>query len=120
MENGARSGIFHRLHDIRKLPCAFVVIECKNYNAEPANPELDQLSGRFALQRGKLGLLCCRHFRNRETFLNRCRDTFRDDRGLIIPIDDDTIKEWLGLIAAGQRNLVDSRFAGILDKVWFN
>ena len=31
MENGARSGIFQRLHQIRHLPCAFVAFECKNY-----------------------------------------------------------------------------------------
>ena len=42
MENGARAGIFYRLHDVRKLPCPYVFFECKNYVTEVAHPELDQ------------------------------------------------------------------------------
>jgi hypothetical protein len=49
MENSAKDGIFHRLHDIRKLSCAFVPIECKNYTTDVANPELDQLSSGFSV-----------------------------------------------------------------------
>jgi hypothetical protein len=45
MENGARAGIFQRLRDVRKLPCSFVAIECKNYTREIENPELDQIGG---------------------------------------------------------------------------
>ncbi len=86
MENGAREGIFHRLHDVRKLPCSFVPCECKNYTTEVANPELDQLAGRFSVNRGKFGLLCCRNFEDRALFVERCRDTLKDDRGLIVPL----------------------------------
>ena len=29
-------------------PSSFIFVECKNHQSDPANPELDQLSGRFS------------------------------------------------------------------------
>lgn len=118
MENGARQGIFHRLHSIRKLPCAFVAFECKNYTTDIANPELDQISGRFSPNRGKLGFICCRHFEDRSKFVHRCRDTFKDDRGLIVAVDDATADSWLALIEEGQRARLDKAIAAVVDEVW--
>ena len=74
-------------------PAANVFVECKNYRGDPANPELDQLAGRFSPTRGKLGFLCCRDFQNKDLFVRRCRDTARDDRGFIIALDDADITE---------------------------
>lgn len=120
MENGARLGFFHRLHANRGLPCAFISIECKNYLMEVSNPELDQLAGRFSPNRGKLGILCCRSFENRQLFIKRCRDTFSDDRGLIIPLDDSTVFQLLEFIQNGERHLVDSRITEISNEVCLN
>ncbi|MBA4420217.1 MAG: hypothetical protein C0391_03635 [Anaerolinea sp.] len=103
MENGARSGIFFTFHQIRDIPCSYVPFECKNYQSDIANPELDQLSGRFSINRGKVGFICCRSFGNRKLFISRCRDTFNDGRGLIIPLDDDVIINLLENIINGQR-----------------
>lgn len=72
-------------------PAPNVFVECKNYRGDPSNPELDQLSGRFAPSRGKFGLLCCRNFKNKALFIRRCHDTARDDRGFIIALDDSDI-----------------------------
>lgn len=85
-QNVANTGFFRflSLHQ----PCPFVFVECKNYRADPANPELDQLTGRFSPQRGRVGLLVCRDFQDRELFIQRCRDTALDDRGWVIPLDD--------------------------------
>lgn len=69
-------------------PAANVYVECKNYTGDPGNPELDQLAGRFSPSRGKLGLLCCRHFEDKSLFVQRCRDTALDNRGFIIVLDD--------------------------------
>jgi hypothetical protein len=118
MENGARDGIFYRLHDVRKLPCSFVAIECKNYSTEVANPELDQLSSRFSVNRGKLGLLCCRTFEDRALFVERCRDTFKDDRGVIIPLDDQAILRLLETVQTGRRSEIEKMLTSLVDEVW--
>ena len=62
MENSARTGVFADIATIRNYPCAHVFFECKNYGREVGDPELDQLSGRFSRERGKVGFLCCRQF----------------------------------------------------------
>jgi hypothetical protein len=69
-------------------PAPKIYVECKNYVGDPANPELDQLAGRFSMSRGKFGFLVCRSFENKDLFIERCRDTARDDRGFIIALDD--------------------------------
>ncbi len=120
MENGARRGIFHDLHEVRQLPCSFVPIECKNYGEDIANPELDQIAGRFSPLRGKFGMLCCRRFQDRPTFVERCRDTLREDRGLVIPLDDNTIIELLRFVGDGQRSSVEERVRQLVNEIWLN
>jgi len=88
-DNGARSGFFEWLQ--MHHPCMKIFVECKNYSGRVANPELDQLAGRFGPNRGKVGLLVCRKFDDKDGFLKRCRDTAHDDRGFIIPLDDDDL-----------------------------
>ena len=120
MNNGARGGIFANLHQVRKLPSAFVCFECKNYTTEVVNPELDQLSGRFAVNRGKVGFLCCRTFEDRAVFVERCRDTLRDDRGLILPLDDAAVLALLGEIGSGRRSDLNDRLTQLVDEVWLS
>ena len=118
MENGAREGIFHRLHDIRKLPCAYVPIECKNYSEDLKNPELDQMIGRFSTNRGRVGIICCRGFEDRPLFIKRCQDTLSAQLGLILPFDDAVIDELLELVETDHRKDVDIRISKIVDEVW--
>jgi len=118
MENCARSGIFYDLPNVRQLACVYVLIECKNYTNEVANPELDQLAGRMGVNRGMFGLLCCRHFENRATFIQRCRDTFADRRQLIVPLDDQTILQMLDMVRRGERGEVDTRIRQLIAEVW--
>lgn len=89
-DNVATAGFFDWVN--RGYHCPLIPIECKNYEHDPANPELDQLSGRFSDQRGNFGLLVCRSFKNKELFLERCRDTSRDRRGYVIALDDEDLK----------------------------
>lgn len=118
MENGATVGIFFRLHSVRHLPCSFVVFECKNYVTEIANPEIDQIAGRFSTNRGQFGMICCRQFQDRQLFISRCRDTFQDGRGLIIPVDDATIIEWLNLISEDRRDAIDDMITMLVNSIW--
>lgn len=120
MQNAAHRGIFFDIPNARRFPCAYVPFECKNYVTDVANPELDQLAGRFSANRGRLGFLCCRRFENRALFIQRCRDTFRDDRGLILPIDDDTVLRFLDVIRDGRRNELDRQLADLVAEVWLS
>ena len=120
LENGARAGIFSRLHRNRGLPSAFIAMECKNYRTEVGNPELDQLAGRFSPNRGQIGFLVCREFEDRARFIERCRDTFKDQRGLIVPLDDRTILELLDSIRVGRRSEVDAQISRLVDEVWIS
>ncbi|MEU0666369.1 hypothetical protein ABZ508_25820 [Streptomyces lavendulocolor] len=99
--NNARDGFFSFLIH-HKVPVQYVFVECKNYGHEVSNPELDQLSSRFSPLRGKFGILACRSFKDKDRFLNRCRDTALDRRGFVVALDD-----------ADMTRLVDDALAAI-------
>ena len=89
--NDITGGFFFKLNEIFNIFCPYIFIECKNYGKDVGNPEIDQLSGRFAPNRGKFGMLFCRELENEQLFLQRCKDTYADGRGLIIHITDKDI-----------------------------
>lgn len=88
--NAASLGFFDWL--ARHYDAAYVIIECKNYAGDPANPELDQLAGRFSPNRGRFGLLVCRAIADKPLFTARCRDTADANQGFIIALDDDDLR----------------------------
>lgn len=116
-DNAAPFGFFYRLHTTYKTPSQFIFVECKNYSRDVANPELDQLSGRFSPNKGKFGLLLCRSIDNLNLFLNRCTDTYEDDRGIIIPLIDDDLINILEDLKEGidrpEESLLSDRFRKI-------
>jgi hypothetical protein len=118
VENAATEGTFYLLHTAKQLPCAYIMIECKNYTSDIANPELDQLAGRFSPNRGKAGIAFCRNFADRALFIRRCRDTLHDDRGLIIPLDDASVLEMLELVANRRRPGIDDLVANRVAEIW--
>lgn len=87
--NEANDGLFKwiGLH----YPASMIFVECKNYGKEVGNPELDQLSGRFSMSRGKVGILVCRSIENKKRLYDSCKDTAKDGRGYILPLDDNDI-----------------------------
>lgn len=89
--NEAKGGFFRWLS--LHYPCSMVFVECKNYGNEVANPEVDQLSGRFSKSRGVVGILVYRQVENKKLLIDRCVDTAHDDRGFIIALDDADIKK---------------------------
>lgn len=115
--NSAESGFFHRMIVSPQTRSLNVPIECKNYEKKLANPELDQLAGRFGHQRGFFGMLLCRSMDQRDAIIKRCKDTASDDRGYMLVLEDVDLKEMLAMVASGKRqiisNFLDGRFAEI-------
>lgn len=97
--NMAQGGFFRWVSDHYVAP--YVFVECKNYSGDPANPELDQLAGRFSPNRGRFGMLLCRNLADRELFRDRCRDTASDNRGFIVALDDSDLRQLVEAAKAG-------------------
>ncbi|MDT0354766.1 hypothetical protein RJO15_03195 [Herbaspirillum huttiense F1] len=90
-DNSAASGELHRLHSVRKISSSYVMVECKNYSKDVANPELDQLAGRFSFRHGEFGLLVCRSVADYPTLIARCHDLYTAKHELILPVLDEDI-----------------------------
>lgn len=110
--NVAQNDFFQWVKSV--YPAGYIFVECKNYSTDIGNPELDQLAGRFAPSRGKVGILVSRRIENRALITASCRDTARDDRGFIIALDDDDLRTLVGAAKTapdGERlNLLRERF----------
>lgn len=91
-DNGAPTGgFFYRLQHAFGIPCPYIFFECKNYTQDLANPELDQMTGRLSPNRGKFGVIVCRTIEDEALFLQRCADSYKAQRGLIVPLTDSDI-----------------------------
>lgn len=114
--NVATAGFFAWL--AQHYPAAHIFTECKNYDGDPANPELDQLAGRLSPSRGQFGLLLCRRFTDKSLFDARCRDTAHDGRGYIIALDDDDLCRLVEARKTGDANAeftyLKDRFDGLV------
>ena len=110
--NTARSGFFHDLACRHTGGCPYIIVECKHLRKAPVNPEVDQLLGRFAEGRGRLGLLVCYRIKewDRPRLLERCREAARDGRGWIIALATDDL---LSMIDA--RTVSDDELWDLLD-----
>lgn len=115
--NAAKDGFFHRLHDISKISCSYIFFECKNYSNEVANPELDQLTGRFSINRGRFGVIVCRKFEDKELFYKRCRDVALAQQGFPIALDDGDLSSLLALKRVGDSAGIDAFLDGCMKKI---
>jgi hypothetical protein len=104
---GPLKGFFYELQVVHGVPCPYVHFECKNYSEDPANPEFDQLIGRFSERRGKLGFLVCRTIENRKLVTQRCRDAALQGQGIIIVLDDRDLTKLLKLRRQRRFNEID-------------
>ncbi|KFC67264.1 hypothetical protein FG93_04000 [Bosea sp. LC85] len=115
--NSGESSFFDSMIKSNQARAISVAVECKNYTKEVANPELDQLSGRFGHQRGFLGFLLCRSIDDRARMIQRCRDTANDGRGYIIVLEDRDIVEMLGLVEQNRRSAINRLLQARFDEL---
>lgn len=116
--NMAAGGFFKWLSN--NHPAGHIFVECKNYSRHLANPEYDQIAGRFSPSRGRYGLLVYRSYSDKEKVLASLRDTAKDDRGFITALDDDDLAELVQEIktsgtASGLNGLLDRRFRHLIN-----
>ena len=101
-DNSANGGFFHTLHNVHQITSRYIFVECKNYSEDPKNSEIDQLAGRFSVNTSKFGFLVCRTISDKNLFLKRCQDLWKQKNELIIPLTDQEIIAVLKNIKAGQ------------------
>lgn len=85
-DNVAGDGFFRWLS--LHYPSAVVVVECKNYESDPKNPELDQIAMRLSPTRGQFGLLIARSISDRARMDGRCYSAAADGHGYVVALDD--------------------------------
>lgn len=115
--NSSKSGFFYRMRTWPPASANYVFVECKNYSKDLANPELDQMSGRFGHQRGRLGLLLCRKIENKPLLRQRCKETASDGRGYIIALDDEDVQTMLQQIIESRRQAPYTTLDNILAQI---
>ncbi|OYW76884.1 MAG: hypothetical protein B7Z37_06730 [Verrucomicrobia bacterium 12-59-8] len=117
-QNLATRGFFFDLLTRYQVRCPWILVECKNYAADPGNPELDQLVGRFSRNRGEFGLLVCREVLNEDLMLERCLDVTNKDKGFVLVLADTDLDFLLKAKARNDSNSIDSfmheRFAKLV------
>lgn len=116
--NAAERGFFRRLFEDRAIMARWVMVECKNYFDDPANPEFDQLAMRFSPLRGQFGLLLHRDAHDRAALLARCKDIAGAEKGFVISLSDEDVFYMLAEVAGNRRSNVmrflEARFSDLL------
>lgn len=115
--NIARKRVFSTIRDIYDIPSNFIFIECKNYSKDIANPELDQMIGRFSNNNGRVGIIFCRHLDNPNLFLSRCKDTFRSHQSIILHVTDDILINLLDDYKIRYEGSYDGQIAQMVDDI---
>ena len=100
---------------VTKAP--YVPVECKNYKADPKNPELAQLVSRLNDKRGRLGILVCRKIEDRDTFVKRCHYELTNNGNYIIGLDDDDLRALVEARKGGDETKVFQAIRKRLDEV---
>ena len=120
MSNVSLKGFFHNLQTINKIPCPIVYIECRNTNEEVTNPDLNQLSDRLNLNKGKFGILMCRKIEEKKLFYKRCSNIFKEDQDFILPLDDGDIISMLEFIKYDEENKIEEKLEDIKKQIISN
>lgn len=115
--NGKDHGFFQRIAFDQTLKANFIPVECKNYTDDIANPELDQLIGRFDHIRGKVGFLFYRKADKPAKVLSRCRDAAKSGSGIVLPVDDEFVIACLEMIKVRNRSAIDRKLDDLFHSI---
>ncbi len=89
--NSSNKGFFSRLSNYGNLFCAKILFECKNYIHDIANPEYDQMIGRFNNRESTIGYIVCRNIEDKNKAIETCKDFIVNGRGYIFVLTDEDI-----------------------------
>jgi len=89
--NTTNPGFFNDLIAIHRIRAPYIHIECKNYSNDVANPELDQIRGRFSETKGMFGIITCRSIEDKIKLLKKTKDIMNDNAGYVIVLSDEDI-----------------------------
>lgn len=115
--NSADDGFFKDRKDDPFTQAREVMFECKNYADDIANPEIDQMNGRFDPRRGLFGIIACRTVEDVGRTFKRCRDVFQSQRGLIFVLCDDDFNALLSEPPLLRRQKIQNLMRGWLREV---
>ena len=110
-KNHSKSGFFNRF-PYPSYPRVYV--ECKNYTDDIGPNEFNQITGRVATTKSHLGILVCRRNHNRTQVLGHCRDANRDERNVVIWLEDSDI---IQLLSAPNPDTIDEILLARADEV---
>ena len=105
--NAADTGFFSHRRDANNTAATMLIVECKNYSKNIANPELDQLLGRFDNNRGHLGFVMCRKIDNPTKLLSQCRDYAKPRKAYMMVFDDEDVLELLEARKMGDEDRIE-------------
>ncbi|GAF91690.1 unnamed protein product, partial [marine sediment metagenome] len=86
-------GFFNQLHERYEIKCPNIMIECKNYTDDIANPEFHQIQSRLNKRTGLFGMIICRDIDDVELALKRSKHISHSDDKIVITITDPEIKD---------------------------
>lgn len=87
-ENSGIYWFFNWLNYLRKINCAFIPFECKNYVDDPENPEVDQLAMRLKDKIGKMWFLILNKIDDKNWLIDKIDEVSDDaDRKYIMFLD---------------------------------
>lgn len=107
--NAADAGFFSHRRNNTNINANAVIVECKNYSDDISNKEIDQLLGRFDINRGKLGILTCRSVEDADLLMKRCRDAAVRSQGFIIVLTDADLVDMLTAKSKLEDDRVEAR-----------
>lgn len=110
-------GFFNRMLQAPQTRAINVMIECKNYSKDVANPEFDQLTSRFGHQRGFFGIMLCRSINDRKRIVSASKDAANDGRGYMLVFEDADLIELLEHVEKGKRSKIDTFLQSRFDEI---